>query len=148
MLKAKQQANMKNERSYIAIKIVDYRVRALAGDSAATAEWEDLSDATLISTDREAIFQLARKHGGLLCSADGVPGVRQAKAFHDSRTAIERVSDDEEGASGIEGEARLGPPKRNRQDDSRGNEPAPGMDFGLPHTPALSPGHMAGLGAH
>lgn len=68
---------------FIIARIVDYRFQALAADepSDPLAGFEDMGAATLVSSEREEMFQAARKHGGLLLNASGVPSPRGMAAF-------------------------------------------------------------------
>lgn len=78
------------------LRIVDYRLQALApadpdapeGDQ----EWADLGAESTCSTDREAMYQLARNHSGLLVSAAGIPGAGRVGRFLDRARALELAS--------------------------------------------------------
>ena len=78
----------KRKKLFIVVRVQDYRITALAGD-ADTPEFADFGDSTLISDDREEMFQLGREHGGLLCAADGVPTVAGVKPFALKRANIQ-----------------------------------------------------------
>lgn len=61
------------------VRLVDYRIQGLACE--ADPCWEDISADTIISTDREAMYQKARSYGGLLVSTEGVPSARQVDNY-------------------------------------------------------------------
>lgn len=73
------------KRLWCVVRIVDYRLQALApsdpAEPEADQEWSDLGSDTTISADREAVFQLARSNGGLLMSVNGLPGQGRMAAF-------------------------------------------------------------------
>lgn len=85
---------MPRKRLWIVTRIVDYRLQALADESDPC--WEELSGDSIISEDRDAMFQLARRYQGLLCSADGVPSPRQSRKFAD---AIAALNGDDDGSN-------------------------------------------------
>lgn len=80
---ASQTLTKKRVRLWLCARIVDYRFQALAVADP-TAEdsdhcWSDIGPDTLLSDDREAVFQLGRANGGLLLGVDGLPnGARLA----------------------------------------------------------------------
>ncbi len=67
----------RRKRYWLAVRIVDYRLQALAPEDPADPEgemdWCDIGADTMVSSDREAVYQLARTHSGLLLSMDGLP---------------------------------------------------------------------------
>lgn len=73
----------KRRRLYIVVRVEDYRITALADESC--PEFAELGEHTIVSAEREDMYQLARQHGGLLCNADGVPTVRGIHAFSQKR---------------------------------------------------------------
>lgn len=60
---------MDNQTLWMSVRLVESRLCFL--DCAGT--WDDLGDKTLVSPDRELVFQTGRKVGGLLLRADGLP---------------------------------------------------------------------------
>lgn len=66
-------------RLYCVIRIEGYTVQALANEEC--PEFEPIGEHTIISAEREELYQLGRQHGGLLCNADGLPTVRGIQAF-------------------------------------------------------------------
>ena len=82
------------KRYWTVIRAVDYRLQALADID--NPCWEELSADTIVTDDREAAFQLARKYQGLLCSADGLPSPRQSQRF----AAVVAALRDEHAAAG------------------------------------------------
>lgn len=80
-----EQPKEQRKRPWIVCRIVDYRLQALApsdpDDREGEQDWADVGGDTTISLDREAMFQLARTHKGLLLSANGLPGGGRMAAF-------------------------------------------------------------------
>lgn len=74
-----EQKQTKPVRLYMVVRIENYSVQALAG--AECPEFEPIGEHTLLGSEREEMYQLARSHGGLLCNADGIPTVRGIQAF-------------------------------------------------------------------
>jgi hypothetical protein len=68
------------------MRIIDNRVQALApsdpDDSESEVDWTDVGGETSLWKDRETAFQVGRSNGGLLVSADGIPGPHRMTAFH------------------------------------------------------------------
>jgi hypothetical protein len=77
------------------VRMVDYRMQGLSPedpeDKTGEQEWCEIGGETTISSDREAMFQLARRHQGLLMSVDGMPPVSKVRAFLDSAKAVREV---------------------------------------------------------
>lgn len=86
-------------RYWIAVRVVDYRIQALApcdsDDPQGEQDWSDIGCDTTVSTDREAIFQLARQHNGLLLSMSGLPAVGRLRALVNKQTEAAAQSDDQ-----------------------------------------------------
>lgn len=61
------------------VRIVDYRIQALACE--ADPVWEDISGDTIITQDRQRMYDLARECRGLLVSSEGVPSARQIEKY-------------------------------------------------------------------
>lgn len=76
------------------IRIVDYRIQALACESDPC--WEDISGDTIISKDRQSMYKKAREYGGLLVSSEGVPSARQIDnyKFAVGRAKAAAIADD------------------------------------------------------
>lgn len=74
------------KRLYTVLRIIDNRLQALAPsdpeDRESEPEWTDLGAETCLWEDRETAFQIGRTNGGLLVSADGIPGGHRLVAFH------------------------------------------------------------------
>lgn len=75
-----------DHRLYCVIRIEGYTVQALANIEC--PEFEPIGEHTIISNEREEMYQLGRSHGGLLCNADGVPTVRGIQAFALKRASL------------------------------------------------------------
>lgn len=92
--RTKQKSNMsKKQNPFIVVRIVDYRLQALAGtlEERELLGWEDVGEETLISVDRESMFQLARDHKGLLMSANGLPSARRMQGYWMKALALLRA---------------------------------------------------------
>ena len=78
-------AAAKRKKLWLCIRIVDYRLQALApADPAAPVDdlcWTDIGPDSLVSEDRESVYQLAREHGGLLVAAAGMPNAARLSAL-------------------------------------------------------------------
>jgi hypothetical protein len=107
---------MPKQRLWIVIRAQDYRLTALADPL--NPCWEEVSGDTIISEDRESMFQLARQFGGLLCSADGLPSPRQADRFRAAADAY--------------GNALEGKPAETSPDETRRTASVPGLSGELP----------------
>lgn len=70
-------ATAKRKKLWLCIRIVDYRLQALAPANPEMPvddlDWSDIGPDSLVSDDRESVYQLAREHGGLLVAAAGLP---------------------------------------------------------------------------
>jgi hypothetical protein len=60
---------MQQHTLWMSVRLVESRLMFLD----ASGNWDDLGPATLVSPDRELVFQTGRKVGGLLLRADGLP---------------------------------------------------------------------------
>lgn len=69
----------KRPKFWLAIRIEQYTVQFLT----AAEEWEQYSQETYVSDDREAVFQAGRANGGLLCRADAIMSAGQASSLKD-----------------------------------------------------------------
>lgn len=91
---AKQDATKQRKRLWCCVRIVDYRLQGLAPsdpeDKEGDQDWCDIGGDTAISADREAVFQLARAHGGLLMSCNGLPSSGRMAAFQAAAKAKEQ----------------------------------------------------------
>lgn len=84
----------KRVRIWMCARIVDYRFQALALEDPTYDDsdhcWADVGPDTFTSDDREAVFQLARTHGGLLLGCDGLPnGARVAALMARVKAMVE-----------------------------------------------------------
>ena len=75
----------KRPRVWLCARIVDYRFQALAREDEADPSsdhcWTDVGPDTVVSEDREMVFQLGRAHGGLLLAVDGLPNATRIAAL-------------------------------------------------------------------
>lgn len=73
------------KRLWLCVRIVDYRLQALAptdgDDPEGEQDWCDVGADTTLSADREAMFQLARLHQGLLMGFNGLPAAGRLAAL-------------------------------------------------------------------
>lgn len=87
-----EQPKEQRKRPWVVVRIVDYRLQALSPsdreDPEGEQDWSDVGGDTTISIDREAMFQLARTHKGLLLSANGLPGGGRMVAFQRRLAAV------------------------------------------------------------
>lgn len=85
-------------RLWCVVRIVDYRLQALANESDdpdnMSYEWTDLGGDSVLSADRESMFQLARQHQGLLMAANGLPGPGRVAKFSANVKALEGTAPD------------------------------------------------------
>lgn len=104
-----------DHRLYCVIRIEGYTVQALANIEC--PEFEPIGEHTIISNEREEMYQLGRSHGGLLCNADGVPTVRGIQAFALKRAGLATALRAEIAANkpAEEPDAPTAPPKRVRK---------------------------------
>lgn len=83
-------------RVWCVVRIVDYRLQALACEcdhpDNQCYEWTDLGGDSVLSADRESMFQLARQHQGLLMAANGLPGPGRVAKFVANVKALEGTS--------------------------------------------------------
>lgn len=84
----------KRVRVWMCARIVDYRFQALAVEDPTQEDsdhcWSDVGPDTVLSEDRETVFQLARAHGGLLLGCDGLPnGARVAALMARVKAMVE-----------------------------------------------------------
>lgn len=62
---------------WCAVRIENFRLQFLDQNE----EWADPTSATLVSSDRETVFQAGRRNGGLLMNIDGLPGPKAWDRF-------------------------------------------------------------------
>lgn len=60
---------MSNLTLWMSVRLVESKLCFLD----ASGNWDELGPCTLVSPDRELVFQTGRKVGGLLLRADGLP---------------------------------------------------------------------------
>lgn len=67
------------KRVWCVLRLRDYTLSGLhpAGDGA--SDFERIKSTMILTTDREAAFQLARESGGLLCAAESLPSASHAQ---------------------------------------------------------------------
>lgn len=87
-------------RLFVAVRIENYRLQFLTDDG----EWSDPGDATLISSDREMVFQEGRANGGLLMNTDGLPGPSAYRRFQDRIAQMRPAVEQKPTASASNGE--------------------------------------------
>lgn len=95
------------QKAWIVIKLLDYRLQALApelegDDEGHVKGFSPIGSNTGVYLDREVAFQAARTHNGLLCAVSGLPDGKAAQAVHDNAAAIVART----GAKGDDGEGR------------------------------------------
>jgi hypothetical protein len=82
-------------RAWCVVRIVDYRMQALAQASDDPdnhdLEWCDIGGDTVVSCDRESMFQAARRHQGLLMTANGLPSPGRMARFAERVREMEGV---------------------------------------------------------
>lgn len=90
---APQPERKQKPRLWCGVRIVDYRLQALApvdkDNPTGDQEWCDLGGDTMVTSDREWMFQACRAEGGLLMSVNGLPGSGRVAAFHATCKALE-----------------------------------------------------------
>lgn len=90
---AQQPIKTPRKRVWCVVRVVDYRFQALSpsdpADPTSGEDWSDLGADTLLSCEREDMFQLARLHGGLLMSAHGLPSGARMLAVQARVKALE-----------------------------------------------------------
>lgn len=118
------EAKRQRVRLYAVIRIIDNRLQALAPavpeDPDSELDWTDLGGETRLWKDRETAFQIGRAEGGLLVSADGLPGPHRMTAFH----AALREMRDEHGTPAAQVEPTPAAPAKSGKEIARATREA------------------------